>query len=137
MKLSGKTAVITGGNSGIGFGIAKTFAEEGARGVIIGRNSKTLKQAGEQLAGAFTPLQLDVTQIDELAPAFKDVKRQYGGIDILVVNAEDRSYDVARFCLVASVNEREGVDSRGTGVTFTPGSIHYSTINLQAIQIHP
>jgi NAD(P)-dependent dehydrogenase (short-subunit alcohol dehydrogenase family) len=41
MKLSGKIAVITGGNSGIGFGIARRLADEGAKGIIIGRNQKT------------------------------------------------------------------------------------------------
>ncbi len=45
MKLSGKIAVITGGNSGIGFGIARRLADEGAKGIIIGRNRKTLDDA--------------------------------------------------------------------------------------------
>ena len=87
MKLSGKIAVITGGNSGIGFGIARRLADEGAKGVIIGRNQKTLDDASKKLGAAFLPIQCDVTQIENLESAFKEAKEQFGGIDVLVVNA--------------------------------------------------
>ncbi len=87
MKLSGKIAVITGGNSGIGFGIARRFADEGAKGVIIGRNQETLDAAGRALGGAFLPVQCDVTLIENLESAFQDAADQFGGIDVLVVNA--------------------------------------------------
>ncbi len=87
IQLSGKTAVITGGNSGIGFGIARRLADEGAKGIIIGRNQKTLDDTSETLGGAFLPIQCDVTQIDNLESAFKDTKEQFGGFDVLVVSA--------------------------------------------------
>lgn len=87
MKLSGKIAVITGGNSGIGFGIARRFADEGAKGVIIGRNQETLDATGRALGGAFLPVQCDVTLIENLESAFQDAADQFGGIDVLVVNA--------------------------------------------------
>ena len=87
MKLSGKIAVITGGNSGIGFGIARRLADEGARGIIIGRNQKTLADASRKLDGVFLPIQCDVTRVENLESAFKDTEDQFGGIDILVVNA--------------------------------------------------
>jgi NAD(P)-dependent dehydrogenase (short-subunit alcohol dehydrogenase family) len=87
MKLSGKTAVITGGNSGIGFGIARRLADEGATGIIIGRNQQTLNDASKKLDGAFLPIKCDVTQIESLESAFKNAEEQFGGIDVLVVNA--------------------------------------------------
>ena len=74
--------------SGIGFGIARRFADEGAKGVIIGRNQKTLDAAGKALGGAFLPLQCDVTLIANLESAFQTVADQFGGIDVLVVNAD-------------------------------------------------
>ncbi len=87
MKLAGKIAVVTGGNSGIGLGIARRLADEGAKGIIIGRNQKTLADASKKLGGAFLPIQCDVTRIESLESAFKDAKEQFGGIDVLVVSA--------------------------------------------------
>ena len=84
MKLAGKIAVITGGNSGIGFGIARRLADEGAKGLIFGRNQKTLDDASRRLEGAFLPIQCDVTQIENLESAFEDAKEHFGSIDVLV-----------------------------------------------------
>jgi len=50
-KLENKVAVITGGNSGIGFGIAEAFKNEGAVGAIAGRNKNTLNSTVETLGG--------------------------------------------------------------------------------------
>ena len=49
MRLKGKTALITGGNSGIGLATAKLFVAEGARVVITGRNKETLDAAAKEL----------------------------------------------------------------------------------------
>jgi len=87
MKLSGKVAVITGGNSGIGFGIASRLKDEGAKGIIIGRNQQTLVDASKKLGGVFLPIQCDVTRIESLESVFKDAKERFGGIDVLVVSA--------------------------------------------------
>lgn len=87
MRLSGKIAVVTGGNSGIGFGIARRLADEGAKGIIIGRNQKTLDAACKKLDGAFIAIQCDVTKIESLESAFQDAGKRFGGIDVLVVNA--------------------------------------------------
>jgi len=51
-RLEGKVAVITGGNQGIGKGIAKLFAEEGARLALCARNSKKLSATAEELRAA-------------------------------------------------------------------------------------
>ncbi len=87
MKLTGKVAVITGGNSGIGFGIAKKFVDEGASGVIVGRNPSTLETASKDLGGAFVPVQCDVTQPEQLETMYRKVSESFGSINILVVSA--------------------------------------------------
>lgn len=87
MKLTGKVAVITGGNSGIGLGIARKFAEEGATGVIVGRNEATLEQASRDLGGAFLPSRCDVTHLESLKSVFRKANDNFGPIEVLVVAA--------------------------------------------------
>ena len=86
-KLANKVAVITGGNSGIGFGIAQEFQQEGAKGAIVGRNQETLDRSAEQLGDDFIALKGDVTQIADLERVFKAVADKFGKLDTLVVNA--------------------------------------------------
>jgi NAD(P)-dependent dehydrogenase (short-subunit alcohol dehydrogenase family) len=86
-RLKNKIAVITGGNSGIGYGIAAAFAGEGAIGTITGRNQETLNQAVTSLNGSFIGLKGDVTSMESLNSTFKTTFDQFGKIDVLVVNA--------------------------------------------------
>jgi NAD(P)-dependent dehydrogenase (short-subunit alcohol dehydrogenase family) len=87
LKLKNKVAVITGGNSGIGFGIAEAFQAAGAKGTITGRNSETLNQAVEQLGGDFIAIAGDVTNLNDLERTFREPAEKFEKIDILVVNA--------------------------------------------------
>ena len=87
MKLKNKVAVITGGNSGIGFGIAEAFKNEGAVGAIVGRTQETIDSSVEQLGGNFTGIRADVTKQDDLERIFKETYEKYGKIDIVVANA--------------------------------------------------
>ena len=87
MKLKGKTAVITGGNSGIGLATAKLFIQEGAQVVIIGRDGKTLDSAVTTLGGKATAIKADVASLTQIDSAAKDVAAKFGKIDILFVNA--------------------------------------------------
>jgi len=80
-------AVITGGNSGIGLGIAEEFKKEGALGAIVGRNSKTLESASALLGSNFIGIQTDVTKTGDLENIFKETENKFGKLDILVVNA--------------------------------------------------
>ena len=87
MKLQNKVAVITGGNSGIGFGIAEAFKNEGATGAITGRNQETLDRSVKALGAGFIGIKADVTNMSDLERIFIDTFDQFGHIDTLVVNA--------------------------------------------------
>ncbi len=86
-KLKNKVAVITGGNSGIGLGIAEAFKNEGAAGVIVGRNQETLNSAAAQLGNNFIAINADVTNLADLERVFKETAEKFGKIDVVAANA--------------------------------------------------
>ena len=86
-RLKNKVAVITGGNSGIGFGIALEFKNEGAKGVIVGRNQETLDSSVAQLGDNFIAIKADVTNLADLERVFKGTSEKFGKIDVIVANA--------------------------------------------------
>jgi len=86
-KLKSKVAVITGGNSGIGFGIAEAFKNEGAKGVIVGRNQETLDSAVAKLGADFIAINADVTNLADLERVFATTAEKFGKIDVIVANA--------------------------------------------------
>ncbi|WP_442797239.1 SDR family NAD(P)-dependent oxidoreductase [Pantoea vagans] len=84
MKLSGKVALVTGGNSGIGLAVARRFAEEGARVFITGRREAQLAEAVALTGGQVEAIQGDITRTDDLARLFKTLGTRAGRLDILV-----------------------------------------------------
>jgi NAD(P)-dependent dehydrogenase (short-subunit alcohol dehydrogenase family) len=86
-KLQGKLAVITGGSSGIGLGIAKRFAKEGATVAITGRNQDTIDQALKHIGSNAIGIRGDVAKIADLENIYRTVEQKAGKIDTLVVNA--------------------------------------------------
>ena len=85
-KLENKVAVITGGGKGIGLGIAKIFAEEGAKVVIAGRHEDTLKNACEENEG-LSYVVADITKSEDVKKIVDYTKDNFGRMDILVNNA--------------------------------------------------
>ena len=86
-RLEGKTAVITGGNSGIGLAAAKRFVAEGAFVYITGRRQAELDSAVEAIGGNVTAVQGDVTKPEDLDRLFAQVRDERGAIDVLFANA--------------------------------------------------
>lgn len=86
-RFSGKTAVVTGGNSGIGLGIAKQLAAEGAKLAVFGRNAETLAQAGEELGSGTLTVQGDIRKLADIDRLFDNVRDRFGTFDVLVANA--------------------------------------------------
>ena len=87
MKLQGKVAVVTGGNSGIGLAIAREFTEQGADVVVFGRNAQTLDEAVRSIGNGTLGVQGDVTRLDDLDRLYQETVARFGKIDILVANA--------------------------------------------------
>ncbi len=87
MKLTGKKALITGGNSGIGLATARLFVAEGARVAITGRDQKTLDEAVAELGPNARGYRADVTVADDRKRLFADLAQDFGKLDIVFVNA--------------------------------------------------
>jgi NAD(P)-dependent dehydrogenase (short-subunit alcohol dehydrogenase family) len=84
-RLQGKTAVITGGCSGIGLATAKRFAEEGAKVVIGDLDTVNGERIAGELGGTF--VHVDVTNADQVDALFAKAKEVYGSLDIAFNNA--------------------------------------------------
>lgn len=89
MRLQGKTAVITGGGTGIGWGIARALAGEGCRVAIAGRRSAVLEAAAQSWTGqpAIVCHTVDVSDRQCVASLFEWAEETLGTIDILVNSA--------------------------------------------------
>ncbi|MBY4947713.1 SDR family oxidoreductase [Cupriavidus respiraculi] len=85
--LAGKIAVITGGNSGIGFAMAQRFVDEGARVVIVGRRHDAVEAAVAALGPSAVGLTGDVADIATHDRVAALVAEQFGNADIYVANA--------------------------------------------------
>ena len=90
-NLNNKNAVITGGSDGIGLGIAKAFAREGANLLLIGKDPEKLQKAQQELLNEFGvqvhTLSADLSKIETVAEVVKNIERLLPAVDILVNNA--------------------------------------------------
>ncbi|RZK99683.1 MAG: SDR family oxidoreductase [Rubrivivax sp.] len=86
-KLLGKTALITGGNSGIGLATAKLFLEQGARLIITGRDPVSLAQAQRDLGHDTLALRSDASSLADIDQLMATVGEQFGHLDVLFINA--------------------------------------------------
>lgn len=85
--LTGKVAVITGGNSGIGQATAAELAGAGAKVVISGRDRETLARSAAGIAGEVLAVQADVTKLADLENLFERTAQTYGKVNVLFINA--------------------------------------------------
>jgi len=86
-RLAGKTAVVTGGGSGIGFAAAERFIAEGAFVYIFGRRQDALDAAVAKLGENARAVAGSVADLADLDRLFETVKAERGGLDILLANA--------------------------------------------------
>jgi NAD(P)-dependent dehydrogenase (short-subunit alcohol dehydrogenase family) len=87
MRLANKTALITGGNSGIGLATARLFVTEGARVAITGRNQATLEAAAKELGPNALAIVADATDIAATEQAINQAVEKFGKLDVVFANA--------------------------------------------------
>lgn len=116
-RFEGKSAVITGGNSGIGLATAKLFHAEGAKVAISGRDQKTLDEAVTAIGSGTLAVKADVARTADLDNFFAQVAAKFGKIDVLFANA-----GIAKFAPAADSTEQmydETFDINVKGLFFT------------------
>ena len=89
-RLSGKVAIVTGSTSGIGIGIAKVYAKEGAQVIICGRREARGQEVVDEIVaegGKASYHHMDITQAESIEALMADTAKEFGKIDILVNNA--------------------------------------------------
>lgn len=85
--LTGKLALVTGGGSGLGYGIAEVLIKAGAHVVIVGQNLDKLKKAQAVLGASCYYVQLDITRLESIPSVIEKVEKEFGTIDFLINNA--------------------------------------------------
>lgn len=86
-RLAGRTAVITGGTSGIGLATARLLVEAGSRVVVTGTSPERITSAARSLGEGAVVLRSDVASLDDIASLEEHVRAQLGTVDLLHVNA--------------------------------------------------
>lgn len=114
-NLENKVAIITGGNSGIGFATAAELSAQGAKVIITGRNQESLTQAETELH--VTGIRADQTDLKSIDNLVEQVSSQFGKVDIVFLNA-----GIAAFAPVDSASEEHYdniMNANVKGVYFT------------------
>ena len=96
MRLEGKVALITGGNSGIGFATAQQFVKEGAYVFITGRSQTKLDEAVKRVGSNVTGVQGDVSKLEDLDRLCAQIKKEKGRLDIVFCECGNRKVRAAR-----------------------------------------
>ncbi|MGV9293438.1 SDR family oxidoreductase [Amycolatopsis sp. NPDC003676] len=112
-QLEGKTAVVTGGSSGIGLAAAERFAEEGAHVFITGRNRDALDAAVKTI-GAATAVPGDIADLADLDRLYEAVRARGKGLDVVFANAAAGSFASLAETTPEHFDQVFGANVRGT-----------------------
>ena len=86
-SLAGETALITGGGSGLGLGMASCFIEAGAKVILVGRRADVVEDSAKKLGPNASFEAHDITKLDQAGALIERVTKRVGPISILVNNA--------------------------------------------------
>lgn len=141
-KLAGKVAWVSGANKGIGEGIARLFAKEGARVAMIGRTVSEGKKIAAQIkqqGGEAFFFRCDVRSQDDIKASIDETVRQYGTIDILINNAGIvdvkplHEYTIEEWDRVMDINVRSMFLSFKYAFPYLKEHAHSYVVNLGSI----
>lgn len=116
-RLEGKTALITGGTTGIGRATAELFIQHGARVAITGQDAKRVAEAAEALGPQAIAIRADVSKASDMDDVARRLQSHFGQIDIVFANA-----GIAKPRPLADVDEQhmdEQIDVNIKGVVYT------------------
>lgn len=113
-RLSGKVAVITGGNSGMGLATARLFVEEGADVVITGRRQKETEDAVKSIGGRIHGFTSDIAKLADSQKLHDFVKERFGKVDIIFANAGAGTFGAFGAVSEADFDRTVTVNLKGT-----------------------
>jgi len=116
-NIKGKTAIITGGTKGIGYGVAEALLAEGMNVAITGRSSDTVKEAADKLGKKCLGLVADVRDYEAQIKVVKDTEAKFGSVDAMIANA-----GVGHFANIESMSVEQWnqtIDVNLTGVFYS------------------
>ncbi|MDQ1752116.1 MAG: 3-oxoacyl-[acyl-carrier protein] reductase [Pseudonocardiales bacterium] len=113
-SVAGRSVIVTGASKGIGKGIAKVFADAGAKVLLVARDGDRAAAVARELGGSVTALAADVTDPEGCAAFAAAATERHGGIDVLCANAgvfpEKKLADLS----VADIDEVLGINLKGS-----------------------
>ena len=86
-SLEGRSVVVTGASKGIGKGIARVFARQGARVLVVARHADQAEACARELGATASAFAADVTKLDDMEAMARAAAERHGGIDVLCANA--------------------------------------------------
>jgi NAD(P)-dependent dehydrogenase (short-subunit alcohol dehydrogenase family) len=115
--LTGRTALVTGGTSGIGAAVVRRFVAEGAHVVVTGRRQEQLDALAAELGDAVTPVRADAADPADVAALFDAVAARGTGLDAVHVNAGVGEFKPLADVTAEDVDAAFGTNVRGTVLT--------------------
>lgn len=114
LKLENRTAVVTGGTSGIGLAIAKELAAEGAKVFVTGRRQAELDAAVREIGGGAVGVRSDISDLGDLDRLYDAVQQSAPHLDILVANAGGGSFQPIGAITEEEFDKTFGINVKGT-----------------------
>ncbi|WP_066039219.1 SDR family NAD(P)-dependent oxidoreductase [Herbiconiux solani] len=122
--LQGKTALISGGTSGIGLAVVRRFVAEGAHVFVTGRRQEALDALAAELGDAVTPIRADATEPDGIETVYRAVAARGEGLDAVHVNAGIGEFKPLEFVTAEDIDTTFSTNVRATTLT-VQGALPY------------